>query len=377
MGRDIRSCTVDTKLLADHLPIIGCIALPGHKNSNNHECTRTITKLDRDQLYGKINDPENWLEVLACDDPDQAFTKFTNSMQAFIADSSCTQVKKQGKKREFKKPWMTHKIFKLIQQRESYKKKVKDEPFNGKLSNKFTKFKNMTADAVKNAKTEYYKNEFEEAKSNTNEKWTFSNRILNRNKNMSVATSCLEVDGQKVSSPTEISESFNNFFSNIGSGLAEKLPATNTDPLSYFSRCTHNEHFDFLEVSSEITDEVIKNSTSKKAVGYDGISMAIIKDNRQTLSPVLTHMINTIIRTSKFPDSQKIARVRPLFKKGDKLDRINYRPISILTAISKITEKVLAIQLRFYLENSSILSDCQFGFQEKRNTTSAISRLME
>ena len=122
-----------------------------------------------------------------------------------------------------------------------------------------------------------------------------------------------------MSSPTEISESFSNFFSNIGSGLAEKLPATNTDPLSYFSRCTHNEHFDFLEVSSEITDEVIKNSTSKKAVSYDGISMAIIKDNRQTLSPVLTHMITTIIRTSKFPDSQKIARVFPLQKKETNL----------------------------------------------------------
>ena len=227
---------------------------------------------------------------------------------------------KQGKKREFKKPWMKHEIFKLIQQRESYKKKVKDEPFNGKLSNKFTKFKNMTADAVKTLRQYTTKMNLRKLSLILMKSGHFINRILNRNKNMSVATSCLEVDGQKVSSPTEISESFNNFFSNIGSDLAEKLPATNTDPLSYFSRCTHNEHFDFLEVSSEITDEVIKNSTSKKAVGYEGISMAIIKDNRQTLSPVLTH---TIIRTSIFPDSQKIARVRPLHKKGDKLDRNN------------------------------------------------------
>ena len=104
LGRDIRSCTVDTNLLADHLPIIGCIALPGHKNSNNHECTRTITKLDKDQLYGKTNDPENWLEVLACDDPDQVFTNFTTSMQAFIAKSSCTQVKSRAKSVNSKSP---------------------------------------------------------------------------------------------------------------------------------------------------------------------------------------------------------------------------------------------------------------------------------
>ena len=88
-------------------------------------------------------------------------------------------------------------------------------------------------------------------------------------------------------------------------------------------------------------------------------------------------MINLIVRTSEFPDSQKIARVRPLHKKGDNFDCNNYRPISILTAISKVAEKVLAIQLRFYLENSNILIDSQFGFSEKRNTNSAISRLME
>ena len=73
--------------------------------------------------------------------------------------------------------WMTHEIFKLIQHCESSKKKVKDEPFNSKLSNNFTKFKNMTADAVRNAKTEYYKKEFEVVKSNSNEKWTLINRI--------------------------------------------------------------------------------------------------------------------------------------------------------------------------------------------------------
>ena len=76
LDRDIRSCIIDRDLLADHLPIIGCIALPSHKNSSNHESTLTITKLDRGQLYGKINEPENWLAILACDDPRSSFYYF-------------------------------------------------------------------------------------------------------------------------------------------------------------------------------------------------------------------------------------------------------------------------------------------------------------
>ena len=86
---------------------------------------------------------------------------------------------------------MTQESFKVMQQRENYRKKVKDEPVNSKPSKKFLKYKNLTADALRKAETEYYKNEFEEAKYNPNEKWTFINRILNRNKNSSEATSCL------------------------------------------------------------------------------------------------------------------------------------------------------------------------------------------
>ena len=89
-------------------------------------------------------------------------------------------------------------------------------------------------------------------------------------------------------------------------------------------------------------------------------------------------MINLVVRTSRFPDNQKIARVRPLYKKGEKWNLNNYRPISILTSLSKITEKVLVTQLRFYLENNDIiLIDSQYGFREKRSTSPAISKLME
>ena len=115
-----------------------------------------------------------------------------------------------------------------------------------------------------------------------------------------------------------------------GSGLAYKLPATTIDPLSYLSRLPHDERCDFLEVSPLITDEVIKIS-AMKVVGYDGVSMTLINDNRQTLSSILTCLINTIARTSKFPDG---------------------------------------------LIQPDSTRDCQFGFCEKGDT-SAILRLME
>ena len=123
-------------ILADYLPIIGCIALPAQKILIIMRVP--IRKLDRGQLiqlygpaHGKINEPENWIAFLACDDTDQALTNFTNTMLALIAESLCTQVKKQGKKRKFKKPMQQ-----LMQQRENHSKKLKDEPVHSKLSEK-------------------------------------------------------------------------------------------------------------------------------------------------------------------------------------------------------------------------------------------------
>ena len=73
----------------------------------------------------------------------------------------------------------------------------------------------------------------------------------------------------------------------------------------------------------------------------------------------------------------KIARVTPVFKKSDKQNCNNYRPISILSAISKIVEKILSYQIIDFLETNSILSASQFGFRKGKNTTGAINELME
>ena len=93
---------------------------------------------------------------------------------------------------------------------------------------------------------------------------------------------------------------------------------------------THKTNF--LEVSNEITLYIIKNSKGKKkAAGMDKISMSIIKQNRENLAPISSYLISITIRSSKFPSNQKIAKVKPLHKKGAKSDPRNYRPISILS----------------------------------------------
>ena len=80
---------------------------------------------------------------------------------------------------------------------------------------------------------------------------------------------------------------------------------------------------------------------TKSSSGYDQISSKLLKKNGPIISKHLCLIVNRLLCTGIFPGRLKLAKVIPLFKKGDKLLFENYRPISLLTAISKIFERVV------------------------------------
>jgi hypothetical protein len=99
--------------------------------------------------------------------------------------------------------------------------------------------------------------------------------------------------------------------------------------------------------------------------------------NLLTSSP-LTHTCNKSLTQGIFPDHLKYPEIRLLFKKGDKSNTSNYRPISLLTSSSKVLEKAMSmsIQLLEHLNNNNILVEEQFGFRTKSSTDVAIYKLL-
>ena len=71
----------------------------------------------------------------------------------------------------------------------------------------------------------------------------------------------------------------------------------------------------------------------------DGISWKFFKDGAEVLALPVYNLVNLSIKQALFPDQFKIAKLRPLFKKGSKSNPKNYRPISLLLVVSKIVEK--------------------------------------
>ena len=83
-------------------------------------------------------------------------------------------------------------------------------------------------------------------------------------------------------------------------------------------------------------------------------------------------LVNLSIESGKFPTLFKIARVIPIFKSGNRQEKNNYRPISLLHPISKIFEKIMHSQLMSYLKRFNLLKSNQFGFQKNISTSHAI-----
>jgi hypothetical protein len=132
-----------------------------------------------------------------------------------------------------------------------------------------------------------------------------------------------------------------------------------------------------LETDEEEVARIIMNLRSDSAVGYDGISATILKAASNTLVPLITHICNLSISTGVFPDAFKKALVHPIHKGGSKVDLSNYRPISVLTAMSKVLEKILNNRLLSYLHKFDILAENQYGFRAGLSTEDGVLELTE
>ena len=92
--------------------------------------------------------------------------------------------------------------------------------------------------------------------------------------------------------------------------------------------------------------------------------MTYLKDGAEFLVEPVSHIVNLSLSSEIFPSSFKKARVKPLYKKGSRLEVGNYRPVSILPVLSKILERAVNDHLNDYLTRKGLLYGFQSGFRK-------------
>ena len=111
------------------------------------------------------------------------------------------------------------------------------------------------------------------------------------------------------------------------------------------------ENFDFPLVTVTEVNTIIKSLNSKKSSGLDGIPIKIIKCTANIIDCHMANIMNMGIENQKYPEEAKKASIRPIYKKEDRNKVANYRPVSILSNISKVYERLIYKQIQSFFEN--------------------------
>ncbi len=134
--------------------------------------------------------------------------------------------------------------------------------------------------------------------------------------------------------------------------------------------------FNIPDMSQSFLEKEIKSMPLGKATGMDGISVKILKISCNQILAPLFYTINLSFNTSNVPSAWKAAKVIPVYKAGDREDTNNYKPISVLTVVSKIVERYVHGSLYAFLNDLNLTTTCQSGFRKCHSTATALVKYM-
>ncbi|KAI8518059.1 hypothetical protein Bbelb_040760 [Branchiostoma belcheri] len=122
---------------------------------------------------------------------------------------------------------------------------------------------------------------------------------------------------------------------------------------------------------------LLENLNPHKACGPDHVHACVLKELSSTLSPFLQVIFQKSLDTGAVPEAWKEANIAPIYKKGNRLDPANYRPISLTCICSKIMEHIIASSMMSHFDTNNILYDLQHGFRHGRSCETQLLSLID
>ncbi|XP_064390046.1 uncharacterized protein LOC135337956 [Halichondria panicea] len=145
-----------------------------------------------------------------------------------------------------------------------------------------------------------------------------------------------------------------------------------TDVLSSPWDAPVSPSLDSISCSPDQVLSLLSRTKLKTASGPDGISSHMLRKTSSSIHHFFTYLFNKSIETGVFPEEWKASNVTPIFKAGDPKLASNYRPISLLSLLSKVLERIVLNKVVEYLTSNNLLSTLQFGFRRGSSTQEAI-----
>jgi len=327
------------------------------------------------QKFTEYLQKSNFDDIFFDNDANTAYNKFITIVQsAFDHSFPFTRLSKARAK---DRAWITAALRKSSKIKSKlYKKWLQTKDQQDEI--KYKQYRRSFRKVALEAEEMYYRKMFDTRTNSVKKLWRNLNTVCSLQKSNCKTNNIakLIVDGRTLTDDNNISNGINNYFSTIGEKLDKEL-SQKTSKFNYhdFKSYCHNPYKNSFFVAPTNNTELMKIITklnNSKSPGYDNIGPSLIKDVSVVILDPLVHIFNLSLLNGCVPDKLKIAKVIPVFKKGDRSQPTNYRPISLLSIFDKLLEKLMFSRLISYLEGNNILYNYQFGFRKNHSTSLAL-----
>ena len=233
---------------------------------------------------------------------------------------------------------------------------------------KYKKYRNKLTKLTQLAKRMYYQNLLSIHKNDLSQRWKIINEIIcNKKRYQEMITSIIDSEGKEISDKSIIFKTLNEFCVNVGLNMDAKIPPSR----NIFSIPSAVNSFAYEPITNEVYLQLSKLNP-RKASGPDNLPNKFSKLLALIISPFLANIFNQCFEVGKFPATLKQAKIIPIHKAGPKNVASNYRPLSLLSPLSKVFGKLLYIRLEKFLTKHNIISTQQYGFRKDHSTEMTI-----
>ncbi|MCG8048126.1 MAG: reverse transcriptase domain-containing protein, partial [Candidatus Thiodiazotropha endolucinida] len=369
----VADIAVPSIAVSDHYPICftRCTTRKQIKRfTHKHIKYRCYSKFDEELFHQDLFLELNSINVSA-NNTNANFDKWTT---AFMNNyNKHAPLKTKRVKHETQSEWYNNEIKHAMTLRDSYHKE--------KNWNQYKKWRNKTTSLIRSSKKDFFTRSIAESK-NCSYLWKHVKELTKQSNDRSLPQE-LNIDDTSFCDKNEIANKLNHYFASISERLAseqnqENIPFDTSVLKEYIrTKIPDNIQFRIPLMKYQELNSILTSLDVTKATGFDGLTARALKSAAPVVCPTLLNIINSSIATGTFPSSLKHAKILPIHKGGLKSDPSNYRPIAILSILSKVIEKHVTKHLFAYINKYNVLHKSQSGFRKNHSCNTALINLVD
>ena len=354
--------------VSDHLPIFLVKKKKRNKIEKKEAEGRSYLHYDQ-EVFVRMLKAQDWAQFDSATEPEALWNHFcSNVIQTLDVICPIRKLTVVDNKPE----WLSNDLLIMMRQRDKSFSKARRTNSHVNWATA-RNLRNRLCMEIKTAKANIIKGKLERHNNNPKKFWEEIKKLLPQSNDATILSIENEDSGITVEGKA-LNDHINDYFSNIGSKLANKC--TPGISLNNIEREADNTAFDRTLFTEAEVLKICKDINICKSASITNIKTFVLKHAFVNCIGRITKVFNSSLTTCIFPEVWKLSTIIPLPKVPRPKTATDLRPVALTPLPGKLMEKLICGKFQNWITNNNLLSNSQHGFRKKRSTISAIATLL-